>query len=65
MGEYINEYEFIISHDLQGTRLDVVLSLHLEEVSRSYIQRLIEKGHVILDGAVCTSKNHKLKTVQH
>lgn len=65
MGEYINEYEFIISDDLQGTRLDVVLSLNLEEVSRSYIQRLIEKGHVILDDGICTAKNHKVKAGQH
>lgn len=39
-----------------GSRLDRYLTDHLPDLSRSRIQKLIEQGHVWLNGAVCTSK---------
>ena len=57
-------YTFEIEKEHEGLRLDVVLSLLMEEASRSYIQKLIEGGFVVLDGVAVTSKKLKLKTGQ-
>ena len=37
-----NSIEFIVEEEMQGTRLDVVLSFVIDDVSRSYLQKLIE-----------------------
>ena len=44
-----------------GLRADGVLSVYMEELSRSYIQKLIESGNVSADGRPMTSKKEKLK----
>lgn len=54
-------FTFIISKDEEGIRIDVLLSELLDEMSRSNIQKLIEKGHVFVNGKSMTTKNHKLK----
>jgi 23S rRNA pseudouridine1911/1915/1917 synthase len=36
----------VVSRPEAGTRLDKLLAAHLPEVSRSYIQKLIEDGHI-------------------
>ena len=51
--EYIN---FIIDEEHAGSRADRVLSELFEEVSRSYIQKLIEDGCMSIDGKVCLVK---------
>lgn len=57
-----NLYNFIIEDDMDGTRLDVVLSALLPESSRSYMQKLINAGEVSVNAEKSTSKNKKLKT---
>lgn len=57
-----NQYNFIVEEEMDGTRLDVVLSALLSESSRSYMQKLISGGEVIINGEISTSKNRKLKT---
>lgn len=57
-------YTFIIEEESKGTRVDRVLSLLLTESSRSYIQKLIEKGNVKIDGKVCGAKNYKVTAGQ-
>jgi len=57
-------YTFLIDEESKGTRIDRVLSLLLAESSRSYIQKLIEKGNVSVDGKPCTSKNFKVSEGQ-
>lgn len=52
-------YTFLTEEENKSTRLDLVLSLQLAEVSRSFIQRLIEQGQVKVNGKVCTSKKYK------
>ena len=37
-------FTFSIDQENKGTRIDLVLSLQLEEVSRSFIQKLISRG---------------------
>ena len=48
-----------ITEETRGTRLDLVLSAGLEDYSRSFIQKLFEKGAVSVNGQVCTSKKYK------
>lgn len=52
----IQKYTFVIDEETQSTRLDLVLSLQLGEVSRSFIQKLIDQGQVSVDGKVCRLK---------
>ena len=58
------KYTFFIDEESNGTRIDRVLSLLLAESSRSYIQKLIEKGNVAVDGQTCTSKKYKVSSCQ-
>ncbi len=54
-------YEFKIDEEHAGERIDSVLSLLMEDNSRSYIQKLIEGGFVSIDGEPCFLKKEKLK----
>lgn len=60
MKNSMQDIAFVIEEGMQGTRLDVVLSLVLEEMSRSYLQKLIEEERVQVNGKVCTIKKMKL-----
>ena len=51
--------ELYITEETRGTRLDLVLSAGLEDYSRSFIQKLFEKGAVTVNGQICTSKKYK------
>ncbi|MBN2796747.1 MAG: RluA family pseudouridine synthase [Clostridia bacterium] len=51
-------YEFIAD---ESKRLDALLSDAFDDMSRSYLQKLIEKGQVTINGAICTSKKEKVK----
>ena len=54
------KYNFFISEEYKSTRIDLVLSLQLQEVSRSFVQKLLEKGAVTVNGKVCDSKKYKV-----
>ena len=54
-----NEYIFTISGEYAGERIDSVLSLLLEGSSRSFIQKLIANGNVLLNGKT-VKKNYIL-----
>ena len=54
-----NNYSFTISGEHAGERIDSVLSLLLESVSRSYIQKLIAAGNVVVFGKA-VKKNYIL-----
>lgn len=51
--------ELAITEDMRGNRLDLVLAANLEEYSRSFIQKLFERGAILVNGQVCTEKKHK------
>lgn len=53
-------YTFLTDEESESTRLDLVLSLQLAEVSRNFVQKLIERGNVLINGTVCTSKKYKV-----
>lgn len=61
MEKDLNTYEFIIEEDMKGARLDVVLSLIIEEASRSHLQKLIDIERVLVNGEACTSKKYRVK----
>ncbi|MDD6646284.1 MAG: RluA family pseudouridine synthase [Firmicutes bacterium] len=48
-----------IDEEMNGTRLDLVLSVALEDYSRSFIQKLFEKGSITVNGSVCSQKKYK------
>ncbi len=54
------KYNFFINEEQKSTRIDLVLSLQLQEVSRSFVQKLLEKGAVTVNGKVCDSKKYKV-----
>lgn len=55
------KYNLITEEDAAGERIDSYIANHLDGPSRSFVQRLIEQGEVILNGKVLTSKKEKLK----
>ncbi len=56
-----NTYSFTIEKEMEGTRIDSVLSLLLADLSRNYVTRLIEKGALTVNGRPCTLKKYKVK----
>ncbi|QXM05852.1 RluA family pseudouridine synthase [Crassaminicella indica] len=52
--------KFIVDEVDEDTRLDLYLSNQLVELSRSYIQKLIEKGKVKINGNVTKIKKYKV-----
>lgn len=59
MSDVQQRIEIIISEEMKGTRLDLVLSACLEEFSRSFIQKLFENDRIYVDGNVCREKKLK------
>ncbi|MCQ2555218.1 MAG: RluA family pseudouridine synthase [Clostridia bacterium] len=62
--ENSNRYNFTVEESFESARLDLVLSLHLEETSRNYIQKLIEGGNVKVNGKTVLKKNVKVTSGQ-
>lgn len=52
---------FLIDEENKSARVDLALSLQLPDISRSFIQKLIEKGAVSINGNTCDSKKYKVK----
>lgn len=48
-----------ITEEMKGTRLDLVLSVTLEDYSRSFIQKLFDEDRITVNGAVCREKKRK------
>ena len=56
-----NEYKILADKESKGTRIDLVLSLKLPEISRSFVQKLLEGGAVKVNGSQCVSKKYKVE----
>lgn len=54
-------FSFIIQIEDSGERIDTFLGKAIDNVSRSYIQKLIKEGNVLIDSKVVTKKNIKLE----
>ena len=59
-----NYYRITVSEEQQGSRIDVVLSQALSNISRSFLQKLIAEGAVTVDGEACSSKKYKVEPGQ-
>ncbi|QHI73212.1 RluA family pseudouridine synthase [Aminipila terrae] len=57
-----NSFEIIINETLEGTRIDLALSLAYKEKSRSFFQKLLESGNVEINGQINDSKKYKVKS---
>lgn len=57
-------YDIKIKDEQQGARIDQALSFALPELSRSFIQKLIQQGAVEVDGIVCDSKKTRVESGQ-
>ena len=60
MAEIAETYKLNIEAEEKGTRIDLVLSVHFKEMSRSRLAGLIEEGRVRLNGEILTSKKYKV-----
>ncbi|MCR5356935.1 MAG: RluA family pseudouridine synthase [Lachnospiraceae bacterium] len=49
----MNEYHFLCEEDIIDTRIDRCIADMYEDISRSYIQKLIKDGLVSVNGKVC------------
>lgn len=56
------QFKTIIEEEDEGKRLDVYLTEKLEDITRSYAQKLTAQGCVILEGKGTPAKNYRLKT---
>lgn len=54
-------FELNVEKEQEGGRLDAVLSENIDDLSRSYIQKLIEDGCVTVNGAPEKSKKYKVR----
>lgn len=59
MSDMQQKIEILINNEMNGTRLDLVLSAALEDFSRSFIQKLFEGGRIEVDGKPCFEKKQK------
>jgi len=56
----LNEIRLIVDNSQESIRLDLYLSRELNDLSRSYVQKLIEKGNVKINDKVILSKKFKI-----
>lgn len=60
MQEELREYHFIITEEGEGERIDKYLNLLMEDLSRSYLQKLLAEGYVTVNGKEVKA-NYRLK----
>ncbi len=61
MTDGLEKIRFDTDEGMAGMRADVVLSGAFEDMSRSFIQKLFEKGNIQVNGTVCREKKYKVK----
>lgn len=59
----MEDFKFLVDENSQGIRIDKFLSEKLNDISRSRLQKLIEEGHVKIDGTAA-QKNSKISKNQ-
>lgn len=63
-GTVIETRRWAVASTDHGARLDKLLAQQAPEFSRSHLQGLIEKGHVRLDGRLCTQSSRRVRAAQ-
>lgn len=61
MAEELKEYEFIVSEESEGERVDKYLTMLMDSLSRSYLQKLLKESHVTVGGQPVKA-NYRIKT---
>ncbi len=61
MAEELKEYEFIVSEESEGERVDKYLTMLMDSLSRSYLQKLLRESHVTVGGQPVKA-NYRIKT---
>lgn len=56
----LNDIKLIVENMEEAIRLDLYISKELNDISRSYVQKLIEKGNVRVNNEIILSKKHKI-----
>lgn len=56
----LKDIKLIVENMEDGIRLDLYISKELNDISRSYVQKLIEKGNVKVNNEIINSKKHKI-----
>jgi len=62
--EQEQEIEFLVNDENNGNRIDKYLSLVQTDISRNYIQRLIDEGKITMEGKLVKA-NSKVKSGSH
>ncbi|NBJ91437.1 RluA family pseudouridine synthase [Parablautia muri] len=57
----MNKFYFVITEDLEEERLDKCLNLLMEDLSRSYLQKLLSSGNITVNGKQMKS-SYRVKT---
>ncbi len=57
----MDHFKFIVEKNQEGIRLDAFIAENIEEATRSFLQKQIEKGHVLVNDVVNPSKKYKVK----
>lgn len=58
--EYDEIIEIIVQEEYREKRIDVFLAAQISDKSRSFFQKLIEEGNVLVNGSACPSKKYKV-----
>lgn len=58
--DILNDIKLKVENMEESIRLDLYISKELNDISRSYVQKLIEKGNVRVNNEIILSKKHKI-----
>lgn len=62
MEEQLQCMEFTVTEDMEEERIDKLLSSLMDSFSRSYIQKLLSGGHLLVNGQAVLKSSYKVKT---
>ena len=51
-----NKVQIVVDASTSGKRLDAAIAMNMSDYSRSFVQKLIEQGNVLLNGKDCNKK---------
>lgn len=54
----MKEYRFVISEELEDERIDKCLQMLIDSLSRSYIQKIVKEGNLLVNGKPVKSSYH-------
>ena len=58
------KFEFEVSSEYEGMRLDKYLSEQIEEATRSYLEKLIDNNFVKINSKIINKNGRKLKLAE-